>query len=50
MINKEIAARLPARPDHARLSDVEPKLICSACGKKGAELRPLFPEARMGTS
>ena len=35
--------------DQVRLSDVEPKLTCSACGKKGAELRPDFPEARMGT-
>ena len=34
-------------PDELRLSDVEPKLICSACGKKGAEIRPDFPQGRM---
>jgi hypothetical protein len=36
-------------PDHLRLSDVEPKLTCSVCGKKGSEIRPDFPDARMGT-
>ena len=34
--------------DHQCLSDVEPRLTCSRCGKKGAELRPDFPQARMG--
>lgn len=26
--------------DHVRLSDVEPPFTCSACGKRGAEVRP----------
>ena len=34
--------------DQLRLSDVEPKLTCSACGKKGSEIRPDFTQARMG--
>ena len=34
--------------DRLRLSDVEPTLTCSARGKKGSEIRPDFPEARMG--
>jgi hypothetical protein len=34
------------RPDHVRLSDVEPKFICTKCG---AEIRPKFGEAKMGT-
>jgi hypothetical protein len=27
-------------PDDLRLSDLEPRLICSACGKRGADVRP----------
>jgi len=30
-----------------RLSDIEPKF--TKCGKKGADIRPNFPKARMGT-
>jgi hypothetical protein len=29
-------------PDHVRLSDLEPRLTCKACGKKGADVRPDF--------
>jgi hypothetical protein len=29
-------------PDEVRLSDVEARFICSACGKRGAEVRPDF--------
>jgi hypothetical protein len=29
-------------PDEARLSDLEPRFICSACGKRGADVRPDF--------
>jgi hypothetical protein len=29
-------------PDHDRLSDVGPKLTCSACGKRGADISPRF--------
>ena len=36
-------------PDHVRLSDVEPKLTCSVCGKRGAEIRPNFNPRKMGT-
>ena len=36
-------------PDHLRLSDVEPRLTCSVCGKKGSEIRPDFPQTRMGS-
>jgi hypothetical protein len=35
-------------PDDVRLSDLEPKFICTACGKRGADVRPDFPPARMG--
>jgi hypothetical protein len=35
--------------DRLRLSDVEPTLTCSACGKKGSEIRPDFPQGRMGS-
>jgi hypothetical protein len=36
-------------PDHVRLSDIEPHFVCTACGKRGAEVRAKFPQARMGT-
>ncbi|MCP3382864.1 hypothetical protein NLM31_21080 [Bradyrhizobium sp. CCGUVB4N] len=40
-------------PDEVRLSDVEPRLVCTACGQRGAEVRPNFdgdnpPLAAMG--
>jgi hypothetical protein len=28
--------------DDVRLSDVEPRLVCEACGRKGADVRPDF--------
>jgi hypothetical protein len=28
--------------DSVRLSDLEPKFICAACGHRGADVRPLF--------
>jgi hypothetical protein len=28
--------------DHVRLSDIEPDFVCTACGKRGAEVRPKF--------
>jgi hypothetical protein len=28
--------------DDVRLSDVEPRFVCTACGKRGAEVRPNF--------
>src|SRR6266436_1530600 len=37
-------------PDHVRLSDLEPKFTCQACGHRGADVRPLFEPARMGTN
>jgi hypothetical protein len=27
-------------PDDVRLSDLEPRLICSACSNRGADVRP----------
>jgi hypothetical protein len=35
--------------DDVRLSDLEPKFICSACRRRGADVRPLFDLAYMGT-
>ena len=29
-------------PDDVRLSDLEPKFTCQACGQKGADVRPNF--------
>ena len=35
--------------DHVRLSDIEAQLVCKACGKRGADVRPHFEAAKMGT-
>jgi hypothetical protein len=32
-----------------RLSDIEDQFVCTACGKRGADVRPHFEPARMGT-
>jgi len=29
-------------PDDLRLSDIEPRFVCAACGKRGADVRPDF--------
>ena len=31
--------------DDVRLSDIEPDFVCTACGKRGAEVRPKFSSA-----
>ncbi len=36
--------------DDVRLSVLEPRFVCKACGKRGADVRPHFAPARMGTS
>ncbi len=36
-------------PDEVRLSDIELRFTCRACGKRGADVRPNFAPARMGT-
>ena len=37
-------------PDHVRLSDLESRFVCNACGQRGADIRPNFPAAAMGLS
>lgn len=37
-----------SRRIYVRLSDIEPDFVCTACGKRGAELRPKFSLAGMG--
>jgi len=27
-------------PDDIRLSDIEPRFVCAACGRRGADVRP----------
>jgi hypothetical protein len=34
-------------PDDVRLSDLEEGFECKACGKRGADIRPLFDRERM---
>ena len=42
-----IALSSDAWPDNVRLSDIEPQFVCSACGKRGADVRPDFNWNRM---
>lgn len=42
-----IALNADRWPDELRLSDVEPRFVCGACGKRGAEVRPDFHWDRM---
>ena len=44
------AAVVDLWPDNIRLSDLEPRLVCKACGQRVADIRPNFQPARMGTS
>lgn len=34
--------------DDVRLSDIEDRFVCQKCGKRGADVRPLFPPPKMG--
>jgi hypothetical protein len=36
--------------DEVRLSDLEARFACKACGKRGADVRPNFLPAKMGTN
>jgi hypothetical protein len=44
--------RLSAEPwgDEIRLSDIEKRFVCRACGMRGADVRPDFPPAQMGAN
>jgi hypothetical protein len=33
-------------PDEVRLSDLEPRFVCQACGRRGADVRPNFDGRR----
>jgi hypothetical protein len=35
-------------PDDVRLSDLEPRFVCSGCGKRGADVRPNYDCDRPG--
>jgi len=37
-------------PDDVRLSDIEHRLVCKACGRRGADVRPLFERAGTGAA
>jgi hypothetical protein len=43
-----VAVQADRWPDHVRLSDLEPRCVCQACGSRGGEVRPDFAPARMG--
>ena len=37
-------------PDNLRRSDTEERFVCTVCGHRGTDVRPLFEPARMGTA
>ena len=43
------AAEVGTWSDSVRLSDLEPRFVCKACGRRGADVRLDFAPARMGT-
>ena len=43
------AAEVGTWSDSVRLSDLEPRFVCEKCGTRGADIRPDFAPARMGT-
>jgi hypothetical protein len=40
--SRSIAISADQWPDHVRLSDLEARFVCKACGKRGADVRPDF--------
>jgi len=43
-----VAASGDRWPDDVRLSDLEPRFVCTACGKRGADVRPDFDWGKPG--
>jgi hypothetical protein len=37
-----ITANADPWPDHIRLSNFEPRFVCTVCGRRGADIRPDF--------
>ena len=40
--SRSIAISADRWPDDVRLSDIEPRFTCQACGQRGADVRPNF--------
>ena len=45
-----VAINPDTSPDSLRLSDIEQLFVCQLCGKRGADVRPDFPQVKMGTA
>jgi hypothetical protein len=45
-----VAISADAWSDDVRLSDLEPRFTCKACGHRGGDVRPTFEPARIGTA
>ena len=39
-MTEPVTASADPWPDHIRLSDIEHRFVCEACGKRGADVRP----------
>ena len=44
-----IAPPAERSPDDVRLSDLETLFLCQTCGRRGADVTPLFEPATTGT-
>jgi hypothetical protein len=40
-----VAMNADCWPDDLRLSDIEPRVVCAACSRRGADIRPDFATA-----
>jgi hypothetical protein len=47
--SQSVALSADIWPDGVRLSDIEPRFVCSACGKRGADVRPNFRSSAPAT-
>jgi len=43
-------ARADRWPDDVRQSDIEPRFVCTVCGKHGADVRPDFSAQKQAAS
>ena len=41
-VTRSRSAQTHGLPDQVRLSDLEPRFVCQACGRRGADVRPDF--------
>jgi hypothetical protein len=48
-VSRHVETNADGWADDVRLSDIEPNFTCPRCGERGADVRPKFEQARIGT-